>query len=326
MPALRGAESRSRAATRSATRSAIRSAIAAATRTLAAAGIASPRVDAEELAAHAAGVERSRLLLLDDPGDGFDQRYRELVAARARRVPLQHLTGSAPFGPLQLRVGPGVFIPRPETESLWEWTVAAVERRGAPEPMTIVDLCTGSAALAVGLARRFPHAVVYGIDDSPAALEYARANAEGTGVRLVQADVTDTVTDTVTATVTATSLLPELDGTVDVVVSNPPYIPDGAELDTEVADHDPHHALFGGPDGMAVLGPVIGHAARWLRAGGLLAVEHDDSTAAPTMALVAATGAFEDIESRTDLAGRPRFVTAVRNRTGNPTREGAGHA
>jgi release factor glutamine methyltransferase len=281
-------------------RTAVRAAVAAAAARLEAAGIDSARVDAEELAAHAAGVERSRLALLDAPDAEFFERFDALVAARSCRVPLQHLTGCAPFGPLLLRVGPGVFIPRPETESLLEWAVNAGTADDVSADLTIVDLCTGSGALAIALARQWPAATVLAVDDSPAALRYARRNADGTGVDVVEADVTQA------------GLLPALDGLVDLVVANPPYIPDGAELEPEVAEHDPHHALFGGPDGMTVVAAVVDLAARWLRPGGRLGVEHDDTTSAQTVELMLGTGLFTDIESRRDLAGRPRFVTAVR--------------
>jgi release factor glutamine methyltransferase len=276
----------------------MRAAIAAAAETLAAAGIDSATVEAEQLAAFVAGVDRGRLRFLDAPDANFSARYQELVAARARRIPLQHLTGTAPFGPLELQVGPGVFIPRPETEALFEWATRVLGE-GPPDPL-IVDLCTGSGALAVALARFRPRATVIAVDDSPAALQYAARNAEGTAVRLVEADVT------------AAGLMPELDGRVDLLVANPPYIPDDAVLDPEVAEHDPHHALFGGPDGMAVIGPLVGLAARWLRPGGRVAIEHDDTTPLGCVQLFAATGLFCDIVARHDLAGRPRFVTAVR--------------
>ena len=271
-------------------------ALTGATSTLADAGIGSARVDAEELAAHVAGVERGRLRLLDAPGDDFYARYRELVDARSRRVPLQHLTGTAPFGPLMLHVGPGVFIPRPETESLLEWA----GHQQLPTNPLIVDLCTGTGALAVALARRWPAATVLAVDDSAAALGYARQNVAGTQVELIQADVT------------RPDLLPELDGRVDLLVANPPYIPDGAVLEPEVADHDPHHALFGGPDGMAVVSAIVALAGRWLRPGGLVAVEHDDTTSAQTVALFGGGQTFDQIVPRRDLAGRPRFVTAAR--------------
>lgn len=279
---------------------ALRRAIDDAAVALTAAGIDSARWDAETLAAHLAGTDRGRLALLDSPGEDFFGRYREAVAARSRRVPLQHLLGTAAFGPVLLHVGPGVFVPRPETEALLEWASA---QRLAPEPV-IVDLCTGSGALAVALARhraeRGLGARVIAVDDSAAALAYARRNVEGTGVELIEADVT------------RPGLLPELNARVDLLVANPPYVPDDAAVPPEVAGHDPRHAVFGGPDGMAVLGPIVELAARWLRPGGLVAVEHDDSTSAQTVELFAAAGVFDDVRARRDLAGRPRFVTAMR--------------
>lgn len=278
----------------------LRQEIDTAARSLAEAGIGSARLDAELLAAHVAGVDRGRLALLDAPDTDFTDRYREIVGARARRVPLQHLTGVAPFGPLLLHVGPGVFIPRPETESMLDWARTALDSHVGHDDPLIVDLCTGTGALAIALAGHRPRATVIAVDDSADALRYAERNAAGTGVTLVSADVT------------APGLLPELDGRVDLVVANPPYIPDGAELDPEVADHDPHHALFGGPDGMRVLTAVVALAARWLRPSGLLAVEHDDTTSHQTVELVCGTTLFTDVEARRDLTGRPRFVTATR--------------
>jgi len=282
----------------------LRRSIDSAAALLARAGIDSARWDAEELAAHLAGTDRGRLSLLETPDDEFFGRYRDVVAARSRRVPLQHLVGTAAFGPLLLHVGPGVFIPRPETEAVLEWSIA---QPLAARPV-IVDVCTGSGALAVALARHRAglglDGRIIGIDDSAPALEYARRNAEGTAVELVCADVT------------APGLLPELDGGVDLVVANPPYVPDdpvsNGALEPEVLQHDPHHAVFGGPDGMAVVAPVVALAGRWLRPGGLFAVEHDDTTAARTAHLVEGTGLFDDVRCRRDLAGRPRFVTARR--------------
>ena len=274
----------------------MRRAVEKAAATLAAAGVGSPRSDAELLAAHVAGVERGRLMFSDDPDPDFLGKYDELVAARASRVPLQHLIGTAAFGPLTLAVGPGVFIPRPETESLLEW---ALDQELPPYPL-IVDLCTGSGALALALARHRPDARVIAVDDSPEALRYTRRNTAGTSVEVVAADVT------------TPGLLPALDGQVDLLVANPPYIPDGAELEPEVAEHDPAHALFGGPAGMTVIGPIVRLAARWLRDGAGCGVEHDDTTAALTVAAFADDGSFTAVTSRRDLTGRPRFVTATR--------------
>lgn len=278
----------------------LRGAIDQAAATLAGAGIDSARWDAEQLAAHLTGTERGRLALLESPGDDFFVRYRAVVAARSRRIPLQHLTGTAAFGPVNLRVGPGVFTPRPETEAIFEWACA----QRLPAQPVIVDLCTGSGALAVALAHQRAGlglgARIIGVDDSPAALDYARRNAAGTAVELIEADVTEP------------GVLPGLDGRVDLVVANPPYVPDAAPVPPEVAQHDPHHAVFGGPDGLAVIAPIVELAGRWLRPGGLFAVEHDDGTSAQTFQIVTHTRLFQDVRSRRDLSGRPRFVTARR--------------
>ncbi|OBG13579.1 protein-(glutamine-N5) methyltransferase, release factor-specific [Mycolicibacterium celeriflavum] len=269
--------------------------IDAATTALAEAGVAAPRVDAELLAAHATGTDRGRLGFVE-AGPHFAARYDELIARRAQRVPLQHLVGTAPFGPVEVHVGPGVFIPRPETEALLEWALA----QRFPNRPLIVDLCTGSGALALALSKNWPDARIIAVDDSAPALEYARRNLVDTGVEIVCADVTEP------------GLLPELEGSVDLLVANPPYIPDGAPLEPEVGEHDPAHALFGGPDGMRVIDAIAELGSRWLRTGGLSAVEHDDTTADRTVECFERTERFDDITARRDLAGRPRFVTARR--------------
>jgi release factor glutamine methyltransferase len=275
----------------------LRRAIDATAEALARAGIESARADAELLAAHAAGVERGRLAFVD-AGPDFFERYDGLVAERLTRKPLQHIVGTAAFGPVTVEVGPGVFIPRPETEAMLEWAVA----QRLPQNPVIVDLCTGTGALASALSKHWPDARIVAVDDSEDALQYAARNLAGTGVELIRADVTEP------------ALLPELDGCVDLLVANPPYIPDGAVLEPEVAEHDPPHALFGGPDGMAVIDAIADLAARWLRAGGFCAVEHDDTTSARTVEAFTRAGRFDDVTGRRDLAGRPRFVTAVRSR------------
>jgi release factor glutamine methyltransferase len=279
---------------------ALRRAIDDAAVTLAEAGIDSARWDAEQLAAHLTGTDRGRLGLLDSPDDDFLGRYRDIVAARSQRVPLQHLLGTAAFGPVMLHVGPGVFIPRPETEALLEWATA---QRLAPQPV-IVDLCTGSGALAVALAHHRPAARIVAIDNSDTALEYARRNAQGTAIELLCADVTELASEP--------GLLAELDGGVDMLVANPPYVPDDTVLDPEVVQHDPRQAVFGGPDGLAVIAPLVRLAGRWLRPSGVIGVEHDDTTSAQTVELFGRTGLFEDVQVRRDLTGRPRFVTARR--------------
>lgn len=265
---------------------------------LSAAGIDSPRSDAEFLAAHVAGTDRGRLSLIDISGGDFIHRFDSVIAQRSRRTPLQHIIGTAAFGPLQLRVGPGVFIPRPETEAILEW---AQLQRIRPDSI-VVDLCTGSGALAIALSRQWPDARVIGVDDDPVALGYARENADHaeTGTEFVLGDVTDP------------ALLPDLVGSVSLVVANPPYIPAEATLQPEVDRHDPHHALFGGSDGMAVIGPIVTLAAGWLESGGLIAVEHDDTTSRQTMDLFCVASHFGEVTARKDLTGRPRFVTASR--------------
>lgn len=266
-----------------------------AARTLAGAGIASPRADAALLLAHVLGVPRGRLLVAGDLTAEQGARLADLVAARARRVPVQHLTGTAGFRHLDLAVGPGVFIPRPETEALVGWALSAA----GPRP-TVVDLCSGSGAIALAVADELPGAAVYAVERSPAALAWLRRNASGTRVRIVEGDVTDP------------GVLAELDGRVDLVLCNPPYVPDAAPVPPEVADHDPAEAVFGGPDGLAVIRGVVARAGALLRPGGALAIEHDDGQGRAVPRLLRADGRFADVADHPDLAGRPRFATARR--------------
>lgn len=272
----------------------LRQLIAQASEILSRAGVSSPRVDAEELAAHVLEVPRTRLGIVD-PVPGFEQRYMSLVEQRRQRIPLQHLTGIAAFGPIEVTVGPGVFIPRPETESLFDWAARNVS--GAD---TVVDLCAGSGALAIALAHVQPGIRVIAVERSDEALTYTRRNAANTRVEVMQADIADPL------------LLAELDGMVDLVVANPPYIPDHVELEPEVVHHDPPSALFAGADGLAVIAPLVTAVARLLAPGGLVGVEHDETNGGGTADLFAATGLFGEITQHRDLAGRPRFVTARR--------------
>ena len=263
----------------------------------------SPRVDAELLLAHALDVPRSRLLLLDDVPDAATARFVHLLEQRADRVPLQHLTGRAAFRYLELAVGPGVFVPRPETEQLAGW---ALERlTGRVEPV-VVDLGAGSGALALSIAHEHPGARVTAVERDPGALEWTRHNATA---RALAGDPPVTVVD---GDMTDPSLLQELDGTVDLVVSNPPYVPDGARVPREVAQHDPPLALWGGPDGLDVVRGLLVTAARLLRPGGWLGIEHADAQGTALPALVRAHGGFADVADHPDLAGRPRFTTARR--------------
>ncbi|MEC3912991.1 peptide chain release factor N(5)-glutamine methyltransferase [Nocardia sp. CDC160] len=287
-------------------RAPLRPAIREAAEILAAAGVHSPQADAENLAAHVLGVDRGRLALMPMLTPDQLEEFRKLVARRAERFPLQHLTGTAAMGEIDLAVGPGVFIPRPETELLFAWALAQLEQVGHEHQPVVVDLCTGSGALALAIAHARPDVQVHAVELDAEALAWARRNA------LQLADEGDTPIDLHAGDVTDPTILEHLDGTVDVVVSNPPYIPEDAELDPEVIDHDPHRALFGGPDGLSVIRPMVGTIARLLRENGSAAVEHDDTNGSGVAALFAAHGGFTDIVEHPDLAGKPRFVVARR--------------
>lgn len=275
--------------------SSLREAISNATSTLREAGVSSPDVDARRLAAHLLGLRPVELMFAEPPA-GFECDYAQLVARRAAREPLQHITGSAPFYGVELAVGPGVFIPRPETEVLAQWAVQMLD--DAPSAPTVVDLGSGSGALAIAVARAVPAATVYAVERSHEAREYLRRNVEehAPQVRIVADDMTDP------------HLLAELAGSVDLVVSNPPYVPESPELQVEVYA-DPHEAVFSGTDGMAAIRGLVPVAKRLLRDGGALGIEHDDTTSAQVQDVVAA-GGFGDIRVVKDLAGRARFVTA----------------
>jgi release factor glutamine methyltransferase len=281
-----------------------RTLLAAATGRLAEAGVESPRVDAELLLAHVLAVPRARLLTLVDVAEDAAGRYDALLAQRADRVPLQHLTGRAPFRHLELAVGPGVFVPRPETEQLAGW---ALERlAGMAEPV-VVDLGAGSGALALSLAHEHPGARITAVERDPGAIDWTRHNAAA------RAAAGDTPVEVLAGDMTDPELLRSLDGAVDLLVSNPPYVPDGARVPREVADHDPPLALWGGPDGLDVVRGLLRTAARLLKPGGRLGIEHADQQGSALPALVRSHGGFADVEDHADLAGRPRFTTARRS-------------
>ena len=269
------------------------------------AGVPSARHDAESLAAHVLGVSRAQVATAALRGDDVElgDRFDELVDERARRVPLQHLVGTAPFRDLVLAVGPGVFVPRPETEVVVEPVVAeAVRLLAEGRPACVVDLCTGSGAIALAVASEVPGSDVHAVELSVQAHAWALRNVERIwpGVDLRLGD--------------ATTAFDDLDGTVDVVVSNPPYVPpDSVPVDPEVRDHDPAIALYGGgPDGLQVPRQVMLAAARLLRAGGLLVVEHSDVQQAALLRTLIATGLWREAAGHLDLTGRPRYVTARR--------------
>jgi release factor glutamine methyltransferase len=280
-----------------------RTLLASAARRLADAGVESPRVDAELLLASVLGVSRGRLLTLVDVPDDVATRFTALLHQRADRVPLQHLTGRAPFRFLELSVGPGVFVPRPETELLAGW---AVERLAGADSPSVLDLGSGSGALALAIAQEVPGARVVAVERDPGAIGWTRHNAAA------RAAAGDPLVEVVAGDMTDPQLLRELDSSVDLVVSNPPYVPDGARVPREVADHDPPLALWGGPDGLDVVRGLLATAARLLRPGGRLGIEHADQQGTSLPALVRAHGGFTDVEDHPDLAGRPRFTTARR--------------
>jgi release factor glutamine methyltransferase len=268
-----------------------------ATRRLGAAGVGSPRVDAELLLAHALGLTRSRLALIDHLEPDQLARFQPLVERRAGREPLQHILGTAAFRHLELAVGPGVFIPRPETELLIDAVLATLRESDAP---IVVDLGSGSGALALSVADEVPGARVYAVERSAAALSWLRRNAAGAPVTVLAADLADP------------ELLTDLDARVDVVLSNPPYVQSDTVVGAEVA-HDPAVAVFAGPDGLGTIPAVIDTADRLLRDGGVLALEHDDSHQPAVLARLGQPR-WRDVAGHDDLTGRPRFVTARRAR------------
>lgn len=288
---------------------AMRALVEGATRVLAEAGVASPRHDATALAAYALGLPRLDLVLAPPVPDGFTEEFAGLVERRRSREPLQHIVGSTVFRYLTLRVEPGVFVPRPETEAVAQVAVDEAARIAAEgrSPL-VVDLCCGAGGIALSVDTEVPGARVVAVDASPEAVALTAHNCAlavppaPMTMRIEQGDVRDP------------ALLADLDGTVDVLVSNPPYIPpDAVPVDPEVRDHDPDLALYGGGvDGLEIPRAVLAAAARLLVPGGLLVMEHAEVQDAAARADAAATGAFEAVESRPDLTGRPRMLVARR--------------
>lgn len=272
-----------------------RAVLAAAVDRLRAAGVASPEHDAAELLAHVLGTTRSRLPLVDEVPATVLATYDDLVTRRAAREPLQHLTGTAYFRHVELAVGPGVFVPRPETELLAGW---AIERASALERPVVVDLCTGSGAIAKAIADEVPTAVVHAVELDEPAHAWAARNLAGTGVELRLGDMA--------------TAFEELAATVDVLTCNPPYIPLEAweSVAPEARDHDPHLALFSGADGLDAIRVLEQRAALLLRVGGVVGFEHADVQGESAPAVFAATGRWADVRDHADLAGRARFTTA----------------
>jgi release factor glutamine methyltransferase len=271
---------------------------------LTAAGVPRPDEDARALAAH--------VLALPGPDDlaavrslAEDQAaaFAALVARRADRVPLPHLTGRVRFRGIELLVGPGVFVPQPETEPVVEWAVAAVRATGVADPC-LVDLCTGSGTIALALANELPHARVHAVERDPGALAWAGRNG---AARVAAGDppVTWHLGE-------VAGCLPELDGQLDLVASNPPYVATGERHlpDPEVVEHDPAIALWAGDDGLDLVRDIEVAARRLLRPGGLVIVEHSDRQGVSAPAVFLAAGGWHEVTDHVDQEGRDRFVTA----------------
>lgn len=273
------------------------------------AGVPSARADAEVLLSWATGLPRGGLHRLDGLSDDAAAVFRTAVARREQREPLQHITGRAAFRSLDLEVGPGVFVPRPETEVLAGVAVAELLRLlearpggfPAADPLA-VDLCAGSGAVALAMATEAPGCRVVAVELSSQAAEYAERNAAPyaaqTPVEVRCGDIADAVND--------------LAGQADVVTANPPYIPFGAfeSVAVEARQFDPPLALWSGDDGLQMIRKVAGVAARLLRPGGLVLCEHADAQGDSAPGLFAGTGQWVDVRDCCDLARRPRFVSA----------------
>ena len=282
----------------------MRALLAQATATLAAAGVASPEHDARALAVHVLGLAKpSDLLLIDDLDAAQRSAYDALVARRAAREPLQHLTGTVGFRYLELEVGPGVFVPRPETESVVQWAVDAIAAQGWSAPL-LADLCTGSGTIAFALANEVPGATVHAVERDAGALDWTRRNAANRvkagdpEVHLHLGSVEESLRD--------------LDGQFDLIASNPPYVAEDERHlpDPEVVDHDPEIALFAGADGLDVVRLVEQAAKRLLKPGGLAVVEHSDRQGVTAPAVFLEAGGWIEVVDHVDLTGRDRFVTA----------------
>lgn len=267
-------------------------------------GIDSAQVDAELLAAHVLQLSRgglqSEIIRGAELTEDQAQSITTLYARRLMREPLQHITGTAYFRNLELEVGRGVFIPRPETEFVAQLAIDALRAVASEEPIAI-DLGTGSGAIALSLATEVPNAKIFAVEKSDDAIPFTRRNFEkhaGHNATLVHGDLADA--------------LGPLNGSASVVVSNPPYIPLAAvPRDEEVRLHDPKLALYGGEDGMQVMHLVSASARRLLHDGGSLVVEHADSQGVQVSQLLLADG-WRQVRSHKDLTGRDRAVTAIK--------------
>ena len=276
--------------------------VRAAAQRLAEAGVPDPQVDAELLAAHVFGIRRGEvqaaIIRGDAASDADAAAFEAVIARRSAREPLQHITGAAPFRRLELAVGPGVFVPRPETETVVQYAIDALLNDAEPEPIGI-DLGTGSGAIALAMATEVPHARVYAAELSPDAFPWAQRNAAGVdNLTLVNEDLAHAFR--------------ELDGTASVVISNPPYVPDAAiPRDPEVRLFDPAMALYGGEDGLDVVRILSTRGLELLRAGGLLVIEHGELQGEQIRSILTADG-WRAAATHRDLTLRDRVTTALR--------------
>jgi release factor glutamine methyltransferase len=271
---------------------------------LAAAGVPDPEVDAELLIGHVLGLSRggvqARLVMGGELDEADAAALEPLVARRVAREPLQHITGRAAFRSLELSVGPGVFVPRPETEQVAQLAIDALRATAEREPVAI-DLGSGSGAIALAMATEVPHARVWAVENSPAAFPWTRRNVDEVGAPNLELVFGDLAT-----------ALHELDGRAAVVISNPPYVPAGEmPRDPEVRLHDPDAALYGGADGLDVVRVISRRAAELLHPGGVLVLEHAETQSAPIAAILAADG-WRAVSHHRDYTMRDRATTAVR--------------
>ncbi len=260
-------------------------------------------VDAEHLLAHVLGLSRmdlhnpvlleSTLLGIEDK-DVLEEQFYDLLDRRLNFEPLQYLTGVAGFRYLNIEVGPGVLVPRPESELLVEAVLQHIEN--LPAPVSVIDLGAGSGALSLAIATEAPTSRVIAVEKSPEALFWLKKNVSviAENVRVVEGDVVD--------------VLPGIK--CDVVITNPPYVPDSQELPRDVAAFEPHIALFGGPTGMEIPQQFITAAARLLKPGGVLVIEHTEEQGAAIATALSVD--FSEVALHDDLVGRPRWTSAVR--------------
>ena len=285
-------------------------AVSNAVNSLTEAKVSSPQVDAEILLAYVLGIERSQLVIVTEISDEQLFYYENLVARRANRVPLQHLTGIAYFRHLELSVGPGVFVPRPETELLVEAAISHLKTVGSPR--IAVDLCAGSGAIALSLALEVPETTVHAVELSDDAFNWLTHNVVDHAAKLEAIESHVIVHH---GSAGDRSLLSELFGQVDALVSNPPYIPsEMIPRDPEARDHDPAMALFSGADGLDVAREVVVVAADLLKPNGFIGMEHADVQGKSMPALFdAMPGTWSEVKDNLDYNNLPRFTTAVRS-------------